>query len=370
LVISNSFFESGAEYSLYELIVSNTKKYRYFITTPNNSKNSFRVLLSCKTYYLPYSWLCKSITPLPIAQYIYSLVVTTFRLYRIIKKNDIQIIYANTVKSAIYGLFVKCLINRRLVCHVRDNVKSRILKKLLIKRSDVIISISRHIYEQFSSDLKSNYLIYGGIDTEKWRKTEDKVEKMSLLASTSILIACIGQITGWKNQTDFIHVAKNISDKHENVYFVIIGEDLSGREKKYKNELLKLVKSLNLQDRIQFLGHREDIKEVMNGIDILVHPAIDEPFGRVLIEAMALEKPVVAYNCGGPAEIILDGETGFLVEPHNFEQLAEKTMKLIDDKELCIRMEKAGRQRVVEKFNIERYVREMEAVFDDLMECG
>jgi len=240
----------------------------------------------------------------------------------------------------------------------------------LIKRSDVIISISRHIYEQFSSDLKSNYLIYGGIDTEKWRKTEDKVEKMSLLASTSILIACIGQITGWKNQTDFIHVAKNISDKHENVYFVIIGEDLSGREKKYKNELLKLVKSLNLQDRIQFLGHREDIKEVMNGIDILVHPAIDEPFGRVLIEAMALEKPVVAYNCGGPAEIILDGETGFLVEPHNFEQLAEKTMKLIDDKELCIRMEKAGRQRVVEKFNIERYVREMEAVFDDLMECG
>jgi glycosyltransferase involved in cell wall biosynthesis len=220
-------------------------------------------------------------------------------------------------------------------------------------------------------------MVYGGINVEKWKKKEsNKFETKELdssktsLISDSILIACIGQITRWKNQTDFICVAKIISEKYYNIHFLIIGDDLSGREKKYKNELMNLVESHNLQDRVHFSGHQEDIKEVMNSIDILVHPAINEPFGRVLIEAMALEKPIVAYNCGGPSEIIIDGETGFLVEPHNFEQLAEKTMKLINDKEICIRMGKAGRQRVVEKFNIERYVREMEEVFDNVMEHG
>lgn len=102
----------------------------------------------------------------------------------------------------------------------------------------------------------------------------------------------------------------------------------------------------------------------MSQIDILIHPAINEPFGRVLIEAMSIGKPVIAYNCGGPKEIIVNNETGYLVEPYNYGEIAKKTILLLENEELRLQFGKAGRKRVIEKFNIEGYVSEMEDVFD------
>ncbi len=370
LVLCNSIFVSGAEKSLYDFIAHSKYKHRFILSQQSNNIALSRHL-PCKFFILPYKWFYKTLNPFTFVQLLYSLIVSAIRLYLIVNKNNVQIIYANTFKSAIFGLLVNFITNTKLICHVRDNAQPSILKNIMIKNSNALISISEHIQRQFPSDLKSNYLIYGGIDIEKWNNVERiKAEVMENLDlnSSSIIIACIGQLTRWKNQADFIHVANVISAKYHNIHFLIVGDDLSGREKRYKNELLKLVENLNLEDKIHFLGQREDLKEVMNSIDILVHPAIDEPFGRVLIEAMALEKPIVAYNCGGPAEIIIDGETGFLVEPYNFQKMAEKTIKLIEDEKICIKMGKAGRQRVVDKFNINRYVKEMEAIFDSLIE--
>jgi glycosyltransferase involved in cell wall biosynthesis len=379
LILNNSNFESGAELSLYEFFAFSTNKYRYYLTKTKKSKNNFLSSLSYKTYTLPYLWICKTYNPFRIIQYIFSIIISSIKIIWIVNKNDIQIIYANTIKAALYGVLAKRFTNIKLVCHIRDNIEPGLAEKFLIKKDVAFISNSKHVCEQFTLEFKNIHLIYSGVDIEKWKIKENEMfdsmdkEKLGLyysVTSTSIVVACIGQLTRWKKQTDFIHAAKIILARYENVLFLVVGDDLSGREKKYKNELLKLAESLNLTHKVYFVGHKENIVEVMNSIDILVHPAINEPFGRVLIEAMALEKPIVAYNCGGPSEIIIDGETGFLVEPHNFEQLAEKTMKLINDKEICIRMGKAGRQRVVEKFNIERYVREMEEVFDNVMEHG
>lgn len=289
------------------------------------------------------------------------------------KRNEVNYIYVNTLRAAFYGIMAKFFLKKKLICHVRDNLNSRILKNILIRNSDAIITISKHIYNQFPEGLKKNHLIFGGIDTEFWKKEEkiyaevkEYTDSILTFNASAILIACIGQITRWKNQIDFIRLAKIISDKYHNIHFLIVGDDLSGKEKKYKNELLNLVKDLKLQNRVQFLGHREDIKDIINNVDLLLHSAIGEPFGRVLIEAMALEKSVVAYDCGGPAEIIVNGETGYLVEPYNYKELTKKTIELIENEDLRIEMGKVGRQRVIKKFNIERYVREIEEVFDSI----
>jgi glycosyltransferase involved in cell wall biosynthesis len=228
-----------------------------------------------------------------------------------------------------------------------------------------MINISEAMFHDMRELTTNNRLIYGGVDIDYWKPDIITCENIVIYNNT-IKIANIGQLTRWKNNIDFINAAKLIYDKCQNVEFLIIGEDLSGREKKYKKELYKLVNDLGLQNKIHFYGYREDIIDIMNNIDILVHTAKNEPFGRVLIEAMAMEKPVVAYNCGGPSEIIVNKATGFLVEPYNYRELAEKTMELVQDKELRLKFGKAGRQRVIEKFNIKRYVREMEKVFDNL----
>jgi glycosyltransferase involved in cell wall biosynthesis len=161
-------------------------------------------------------------------------------------------------------------------------------------------------------------------------------------------------------------MGKLLSEYYHNVHMLIVGDDLSGRERKYKNKLIRSVKELGLNDKISFSGHCDNIKEVINEIDILVHPAINEPFGRVLIEAMAMEKPVVAYNCGGPKEIIVNNETGFLIEPFDYRALTIKTKELIDNTDLRNSFGKAGRKRVIEYFNSERYIREMEEVFNGI----
>lgn len=368
LLISNFIKPSGAEFSMFDLISRTSEKYYYFLTIP---KNSYIILphLTSQTYYLPYIWYYKTLNPYRNLQFFSSLIFSTIKLYRLINKNNIQIIYANTFKAALYGLIIKVFTQKKLIWSARDNMMLNFLKKLLIRYCDVTVSISRHIFNQFPANSNQNYLIYGGLDTNYWKPQKsinNEFLKHNAIQANSIVIACVAQLTRWKNQPDFIKTAMLLSEKKENIHFLIIGDDLSGRERKYKNELVKLVNDLDLQNKVYFLSSGKDIKDIMNNIDILVHPAIDEPFGRVIIEAMSMGKPAVAYNCGGPAEIIKNGETGYLVEPNNYHQLAVKTLELIENGELRITMGKAGRQRVIEKFNIKRYVSEMEEVFDSL----
>ncbi len=367
LVVCNSPFVSGAELSLNELIANGKVCYEFIIVLPVNSSvlsGSNHVI-----YYLPLKWFHFTLNPIKLYQFACSIVQSCFQLKKVIKKHQIDFIYANTAKANIYAVVTSFFSKKKLIWHVRDNVKHTILYKILTKNSDIMISISKHIDNQIIAERQKRRLLYGGLDIREWtpETNPDKdIRNEFGLQDGKILIAQAGQLTRWKNQPDFIKAAALILKTRRNVHFLIIGDDLSGREKKYKIELKKLVKELRLCAFISFLGNRQDMKNILNQIDILIHPAIDEPFGRVLIEAMAMEKPVIAYNCGGPKEIIVNNETGYLVEPRNYKGIAEKTILMLQNEKLRSQLGKAGRKRVIDKFNINRYLKEIEEVFDHL----
>jgi glycosyltransferase involved in cell wall biosynthesis len=235
-----------------------------------------------------------------------------------------------------------------------------------VKYSDQIICVSDHITSQFN---RSNKIItiYGGFDNTKIDQHQKYAIRDDLkINKDSIIIANIGQLTKWKNQEDFIQLAKIIIRKIENVYFILVGDDLSGYETRYKKSLIQLITIQEDQSKIIYLGWRDNINEILENVDILVHTAKDEPFGRVIVEAMTMQTPVVAYNCGGPKEIIVNKQTGYLIEPFNFEELVDKVQKLIENADLRSKFGEAGRQRAIEKFNIERYTKEMKEVFDHI----
>ena len=173
-------------------------------------------------------------------------------------------------------------------------------------------------------------------------------------------------MTRWKNHADFIKSAEIIKRSYTNTHFLIIGDDLSGRENKYKQELIRLIEQLNMGSHISFLGYLSDIKELISQIDILIHPAINEPFGRVIIETMAEEKPVIAYDCGGPKEIIQNNKTGFLVDPYDFKEIAKKTLMLLNNNTLRKEFGKEGRKHVLENYDIKTYIKKMNFIFDNL----
>ena len=126
-------------------------------------------------------------------------------------------------------------------------------------------------------------------------------------------VALVGRITRWKGQHIFLQAAAWVHRRFPEARFQIVGAALFD-EKAYEAEIRELAVKLGVQNYVDFLGFRSDIPQYMAGIDLLVHASITgEPFGQVIIEAMASGKPVVATNGGGVPEIVVHGETGLLV---------------------------------------------------------
>lgn len=165
-------------------------------------------------------------------------------------------------------------------------------------------------------------------------------------------VAIIGQIARWKGQDVFIKAAKLLHLENPKVKFLIIGDVLFDKqaEHNYKKEIVELAKDC---DYITFLGHRDDVAELIKEIDIIVHASIrEEPFGRVIIEGMAAKKPVIASAIGGPLEIIEDGVSGILYEPGDYMDLKIKIERIICDEKIYNSLAKEGYNRFSEKFNL------------------
>ncbi|PIU68061.1 MAG: glycosyltransferase family 1 protein, partial [Armatimonadetes bacterium CG07_land_8_20_14_0_80_40_9] len=151
------------------------------------------------------------------------------------------------------------------------------------------------------------------------------------------------------------------TDTQTNIKFLIVGDG------PLREELKEQSKDLGIEDEVTFTGSRQDIPEIMAALDIFVLTSIKEHFGRVVIEAMACGKPVIATNSGAVPEIVEDKVTGILVPPEDSEKLAEAIIELLEDKEKAKEMGIAGRKRVEELFSIEKHTRQIEEVYLSLL---
>src|SRR5207302_666535 len=147
----------------------------------------------------------------------------------------------------------------------------------------------------------------------------------------SPVIGLVGRISHWKGQHIFIAAAAQVVKRFPSARFEIIGSALFG-ESAYEEEVRSQVKSLGLEGVVTFTGFCEEVLVRIQGLDILVHAStIGEPFGQVVVEGMVLGKPVVATNGGGVPEIVVNGETGVLVEMGDATAMAEAICGLLAD---------------------------------------
>jgi glycosyltransferase involved in cell wall biosynthesis len=125
----------------------------------------------------------------------------------------------------------------------------------------------------------------------------------------------------------------------------------------YAEGLHRRTGALGLADRVTFLGARTDVPEILASLDVLVHcPTAPEPLGRVLAEAMAVGRPVVAARSGGIPEVVEEGVTGFLVEPGDVAGFASAVVRLLEDPALRERLGSSGRRRAEARFGVEAHV--------------
>jgi len=145
---------------------------------------------------------------------------------------------------------------------------------------------------------------------------------------------------------------------------VVGNSDLGPKD--YREKLDKLAGRLGIKEKVIFTGFREDLPQVMAAMDIIVVPSAAEPFGRVIVEAMACGRPVIATNSGGAPEIVSE-ECGFLVEPEDPGGLKEKIICLLKGGNRFQQIKIAARKRAVDYFSIEKHVFEVENLYRQIL---
>ena len=146
---------------------------------------------------------------------------------------------------------------------------------------------------------------------------------------------------------------------------MLVGADLE-QGGAYERALRHRADELGVTDRVVFAGYRDDAARVVAAADVLALPSWTEGLPLVVLEAMALGRPVVATTVGGTPELVSDGETGLLVPPRDVEALTAALKRVLDDGDLRRRLGEAGKRRVAERFSSEAMTRDVLAIYDEV----
>ena len=187
-------------------------------------------------------------------------------------------------------------------------------------------------------------------------------ESQTLEIGDQIFILCAARLEKEKDIATLINAMKIVAQDEPSALCLVAGEGA------LRDDLQAHIDKLSLQNNVRLLGFRDDVLSLMRACDVFVLPSLAEPFGLVLIEAMAFGKPVVATRAGGPLEIVAEGESGFLVAPSSGEELADALLKLLRDQTLRETMGAASRMRYERQFTASRMAREIAAVYARAME--
>jgi len=164
-----------------------------------------------------------------------------------------------------------------------------------------------------------------------------------------------------------VQAAGQIARQYPRCRFAIVGGATFGLEPEYFDGLKRAAADLGVAERLVFTGFRTDVPRLMAACDVICHTSrVPEPFGLVVIEAMALGRPTIATRGGGPSEIIASPSQGTLVPPDDPGALARAVSELIEDPERRRRMGAAGRERVQSTFTIDAAARNLIGCLDEL----
>ncbi|MFD2672722.1 glycosyltransferase [Marinicrinis sediminis] len=288
----------------------------------------------------------------------------------ILKEEQVQLVHTNSLKSALYGVIAAKIARVPLVWHIRDQISSPYLKPPVAKTIRLLARICpKGIIANSVSTLET-------LKLPKQRKAKTAVvyscfagrmDQQTKVARTSRLfhVLLAGRLAEWKGQHVFIEAAALLKEQYA-IHFWIAGDALFG-EQAYKRQLEMKIRSHGLTN-VSMLGHVEQMKELMESADLLVHTSITpEPFGQVIVEGMACGLPVVASNAGGPREIVVHGETGLLIEPNQPEILAEAISWMVQNPKPRQLMGERGRERVVQQFTMEQSVHKVNDLYHSLL---
>ncbi|MEK6679211.1 MAG: glycosyltransferase family 4 protein [Nitrospirota bacterium] len=293
------------------------------------------------------------------------------KIAAILKNKNIDLLYMNNQPSSnLEGIMAAKAANIPCIQHSRIGAElNRFEVNAVNNWLTKMISVSQGVQEMFvmqGVDAGKCTVVYNGIDPNvKPAVTSSLIRKQWGIIDGEMVIGTVGSLVKRKRIGDLIEAVaelyERIKGQGSGVKCIIVGE---GPE---RVGLQKKVLKKGLQDKVTFIGFQSDAISYINAMDIFILPSEREGLPRVILEAMLMSKPVVACDITGPSELILNGKTGFLVPVKNFQMIADAILKLIKDLKLRRHMGEEARKRSIENFSVEKYVRGVENVFNEVL---
>ncbi|HKO97345.1 MAG TPA: glycosyltransferase family 4 protein [Pyrinomonadaceae bacterium] len=297
---------------------------------------------------------------------------SAMQLARFAREHSVDIIHSHVARDYPLTAFASARagnIPYVLTRHVLFPLKRA--HRLILSRASRVIAVSRAVaaalHRQGIFDQNKIVTIPNGINIERFAE-KARYQTRALYPDkdvSKLIVGMVGHLAPIKGQQDLIRAAAILAAERNDVDFVIAGEDKS-HTGEHRAAIESLIAELKLTKRIQLLGWIDDVRELLGSLDVFVSPSRAEPFGLVIVEAMASGVPVVATMSEGATEITEDGVTGRLVPIKDPEALAIAIKELLADPSERKRFSVNARNRV-EQYSLERMVDATEQVYLDVL---
>ncbi len=303
------------------------------------------------------------------------------RLTRFLRREKVDILHAHLFDPCLVGLTAAVLARtpvRLMTRHLADfhwRIHKPVhvqLDRLTTRLSHAVIAIShhtaRHLIENEGAPPAKIRTIWNGVDFDSIALSDPaapaKVRREWTPGGETLLFMAARLHPEKGFETLFPALAQAKSRLQKPFRLLVAGDGKPEQLAAYQ----KMVRDLDLAKEVEFLGFRRDRADFMAAADLFVLPSLCEPFGLVLPESLFLGTPVLSTDAGGVPEIVENGRDGVLVPPADSAALAQALVELLNDAPRLAQMRGAGRQKVVERFDFRRMMRDYEALYDELLE--
>ena len=365
----------GADKVLLELIKGlDSKEFEAHVILPNDGVlvEALRQV-GAKVSVLDYPILRrKYFNPKGIADYIssYNFYAKQIALYA--REHSIDMVHNNTA-AVLEGIYLKRKLKLPLIWHVHEIIVkpkaiSDFINMLMGRYADKIVTVSQAVANHIKQSpfIKDSQVevIYNGVDNAVYYPMDaSSIREKFDIAQDALVIGMIGRVNAIKGQNDFIEAVEPLLEKNEQAVAFLAGGVFPGEEWRLE-ELDKRIASSSVVSQIHRIDYYDKTSELYNMFDIFVLPSIKpDSLPTVVLEAMACSKPVVGYNNGGIAEMVVDDKSGCLVKPNCPQELSNAISLLLDSSEKREKFGRVGYQRQKELFSLESYIKNFSELY-------
>ena len=298
-----------------------------------------------------------------------------FRLARLLKQEQISLVHAHCEASYLYG-GLACKIRRIPIVgtyhrsdltYYEPNWRLRTRARLMTRGVAISNDRMNLMVKRLNMSSKDITLIHGGIDLDAFeilpQSRADELKREFGLENRKILLS-VGHLGPIKGHQVTLQALPQILGQFPDVTLVVAGD---GSEEDYQR-LRKQIEELGLTDHVRLLGQTHNVQDWLNICDLFVQPSLEEGFGLVFVEAGACKKAVVSTKVGGIQDIVVDGETGYLVAPGDADSLASRISELLANPEQAQAFGSAAFERIHGHFSLDHMVEKYDSLFHSLLD--